>query len=105
MISTVYDRNFAVLPMKKDQKAPEKAPAKKVSFCCCCCVIIIFKIYFLMLIFVFYQLFKQKESIADANSENQSIQQLVDSKSYIVIDIKLEKPLIPRKPFEQLATR
>jgi hypothetical protein len=36
---------------------------------------------------------------------SQSVQQIIDSKSYIVIDIKFDKPLIPRKPFEYLVKK
>jgi hypothetical protein len=33
------------------------------------------------------------------------VAQLLEAKSFIVIDIKFEKPIIPRKPFEVLAKR
>ena len=39
---------------------------------------------------------------ADPNAESQ---QYLDSKSFIMIEIKLDKPIIPRKPFEVLAKR
>jgi len=36
---------------------------------------------------------------------SQSVQQSLESKSFIVIDIKFEHPLIPRKPFDNLTKR
>ena len=76
IVGTLYDRNFAALPARKEQKVVEKKDAKKA-----------------------------KDSIADGNDLSQSNQQLLDSKCYIVIDIKFDKPLIPRKPFEYLVKR
>ena len=77
VVGTLYDRNFAALPVKKEQKVAEKKEAKKVA----------------------------KDSNNDGAELSQSAQQILDSKSYIVIDIKFEKPLIPRKPFEVLVKK
>ena len=46
-----------------------------------------------------------RESNIDGNDISQSVQQILDSKSFIVIDIKFDKPLIPRKPYEFLVKR
>jgi hypothetical protein len=73
-INSLYDRNFALSPMKKDQKNVEKKDVKKVV----------------------------KDAIPDGHDLNQSNQNMIDAKSFIVIDLKFEKPLIPRKPFEVL---
>lgn len=83
--------------MKKDQKVPEKA-AKKVND-------VKLKSSKVEILTFEIHLTKQKESVTDAGGESQSNQQIIDSKSFIVIDIKFEKPLIPRKPFEQLVNR
>ena len=74
----MYDRNFAISPIKKqgDAKAVEKKETKKA-----------------------------RESNIDGNDISQSVQQILDSKSFIVIDIKFDKPLIPRKPYEYLVKR
>jgi hypothetical protein len=76
-IGTLYDRNFAALPIKKEQKVADKKDAKKVV----------------------------KDSAMDAADSTQSAQHILDSKSYIVIDIKFDKPLIARKPFEALVKK
>lgn len=79
VVGYLYDRNFAISPLKKtqDAKANEKKEVKKA-----------------------------RESNVDGNSDiSQSIQQIIDSKSFIVIDIKFDKPLIPRKPYEYLVKR
>ena len=34
-----------------------------------------------------------------------SVQQVIDAKPFVVLEIKFEKPLIPRKPFETLVER
>ncbi|CAF0849700.1 unnamed protein product [Brachionus calyciflorus] len=76
VVSSLYDRNFAVLPVKKDQKAAEKKDNKKA-----------------------------RESNADGHDISQSVQQIIESKSFILIDIKFDKPLIPRKPFDLLVKK
>lgn len=77
ILNVLYDRNYAVSPnSKKDPKIVDKKDTKK-----------------------------GKESNIDPHEMSQSVQQIIDSKSYIVIDIKFDKPLIPRKPFEFLVKR
>ncbi len=77
VINNMYDRNFAIMPIKKDSKQSEKKDAKKGP----------------------------RESNAEGHDLSQSVQQILESKSFIVIDIKFDKPLIARKPFDQLAKR
>ena len=48
---------------------------------------------------------KARESNADGHDVSQSVQQILESKSFIVIDIKFDKPLIPRKTFDYLVKR
>ena len=74
----MYDRNFAISPLKKagDAKAVEKKENKKA-----------------------------RDSNIDGNDISQSVQQILDSRSFIVIDIKFDKPLIPRKPYDFLFKR
>jgi hypothetical protein len=76
-VGSLFDRNFAALPIKKEQKVVDKKDAKKVV----------------------------KDSAMDAADSSQSAQHILDSKSYIVIDIKFDKPLIARKPFETLVKK
>lgn len=76
-ISSMYDRNFAASPAKKEAKAAvEKKEPKKT-----------------------------KDANAEGGDISQSVQQMIDAKSFIVIDLKFDKPLIPRKPFEVLAKK
>ena len=78
MVGYLYDRNYAISPLKKvgDAKAVEKKETKKA-----------------------------RESNIDGNDISQSVQQILDSRSFIVIDLKFDKPLIPRKPYEFLVKR
>lgn len=76
-INNMYDRNFAVMPIKKDSKQSEKKETKK----------------------------NPRESNAEGHDLSQSVQQILESKSFLVIDIKFDKPLIDRKPFDILAKR
>ena len=46
-----------------------------------------------------------RESNIDGHDISQSVAQLLEAKSFIVIEIKFDKPLIPRKPFDVLAKR
>ena len=49
---------------------------------------------------------KVKDSATDGHDQmSNSIQQVIDAKPFIVIEIKFDKPLIPRKPFETLVDR
>lgn len=77
VINNMYDRNFAIMPQKKDSKQSEKKETKKGP----------------------------RESNAEGHDLSQSVQQILESKSFIVIDIKFDKPLIARKPFDQLAKK
>ena len=77
VVNSLYDRNFAIMPIKKDSKQAEKKETKKGP----------------------------RESNADGHDLSQSVQQILESKSFIVIDIKFDKPLIARKPFDVLAKR
>ena len=74
-INNMYDRNFAIMPIKKDSKQVEKKDTKK----------------------------NPRESNAEGHDLSQSVQQILESKSFLVIDIKFDKPLIARKPFDILA--
>jgi hypothetical protein len=77
VISSLHDRNFAALPgARKEQKVADKKDNKKA-----------------------------RESIVEGYELSQSVQQSLESKSFIVIDIKFEHPLIPRKPFDYLTKR
>lgn len=76
VVSNLYDRNYAISPLKKDQKAVEKKDPKKA-----------------------------RESMVDGHDISQSVQQILDSRSFIVIDLKFDKPLIPRKPLDYLVKR
>ena len=46
-----------------------------------------------------------KDNESEKSDPNSESQQYVDFKSFIVLDIKLDKPIIPRKPFDVLAKR
>lgn len=92
VICSLYDRSFAVMPIKKDQKAAEKRETKKVN-------LIIF------LFFINFKIIKARESNIEAHDISNSVQQIIDSKSFVVIDIKFDKPLIPRKTMDFLAKK
>jgi hypothetical protein len=48
---------------------------------------------------------KDNANESERQDPNAESQQYLDSKSFIMIEIKLDKPIIPRKPFEVLAKR
>ena len=54
---------------------------------------------------IFWVFLKAKENDSEKAEPNSESQQYLDAKSFIMLEIKLDKPIIPRKPFELLAKR
>lgn len=79
MVNTLFDRNLAATPLNKKEAGKSGVEKKEGG--------------------------KRGKDGESEKHDPLDSQQYIDFKSFIVIDIKFDKPIIPRKPFDLLAKR